>query len=79
MTEPIDWDTILILGAELGEQAALRAPDNEGPRVAAAAYGWLVLQELWSGSENGSVQRWRDDMPEVLSRYAERIGIERLR
>ncbi|MBC7951670.1 MAG: hypothetical protein H7Z12_07625 [Rhodospirillaceae bacterium] len=78
MTEPIDWDTILALGASLGEQADMMAPPNEGVRVAAAAYAWALLRELWSGGDAGSAQRWRKDMPELISHYAERLAIKRL-
>ncbi|HTH18200.1 MAG TPA: hypothetical protein VL974_16195 [Magnetospirillum sp.] len=78
MTEP-DWDRILTLGVSLGEQAEKVAPPNEGPRVAAAAYAWVLLRGLWNGEDVRPAQRWREDMPELIGHYAERLAIERLR
>ncbi|MCR6631221.1 MAG: hypothetical protein NVV74_14885 [Magnetospirillum sp.] len=82
MPERKHMDSILTLGAAIAEEAGLRtrklgSVDHDDLYVLASALAWASLRRFWQGDGSAALHRWREDVPDAIDRYAERIGIER--
>lgn len=82
MSETERMDAILTLGAAIAEEATLRVkrlnePTADDIYVLASAMAWAVLRRFWAGEKSEVMRRWHDDIPDAMSRYAQRIGIDR--
>lgn len=79
MTDHADWDALLTLGAAIAEETELRVVRSEDvPVVLASALSWGLLQRFWGGEPDAVLKRWSNDVPDTMSRYAERITIRRI-